>query len=95
MMEQICRAIELLEEMLEKGSVMLVSDVGCGASCCRAALESASLNIFINTKTLQNRHAAQRLNDQANEMLRDFLPRAAAVVETVAKRLYPERGAEC
>ena len=36
MMCAICKAIELLEEMLEKGSVTLVSDVGCGALCCGA-----------------------------------------------------------
>lgn len=95
MMEQTCRAIGLLEEMLEKGSVLLVSDVGCGASCCRAALESASLNIFINTKTLKDRSAAQDLNGRADGMLREFLPRAEAIVETVVRRLRPEGGAVC
>ena len=45
MMKACCEAIELLEEMLEKGSVTLISDVGCGALCCAAALESASMNI--------------------------------------------------
>ena len=42
----------LLEEMLEKGSVMLLSDVGCGALLCRAAMESAALNVFVNTAAL-------------------------------------------
>ena len=51
-----------LEEMLEKGSVTLVSDVGCGALCCAAALESASMNIFVNTKTLLDREAAAKLD---------------------------------
>ncbi|MCC8151764.1 MAG: cyclodeaminase/cyclohydrolase family protein [Lachnospiraceae bacterium] len=36
-------ALALLEEMLEKGSRMLVSDVGCGAVLCRAAMESAAM----------------------------------------------------
>lgn len=95
MMVQSCRAIVLLEEMLEKGSVMLVSDVGCGASCCRAALESSSLNIFINTKTMQNREKAQELNSRADGILGEFLPRAEAIVETVVRRLRPEGGASC
>ena len=43
MMRYCCQAIALLEEMMDKGSVTLVSDVGCGALCCKAALESASM----------------------------------------------------
>ena len=76
MMKACCEAIELLEEMLEKGSVTLVSDVGCGALCCAAALESASMNIFVNTKTLLDREAAAKLDDQADAMLREYMPRA-------------------
>lgn len=87
MMESICEAIELLEEMLEKGSAMLVSDVGCGAICCRAALESASLNIYINTKTLANRDTAAQLDGKADRMLETYIPRAEAVAKEVTARL--------
>ena len=87
MMESICEAIELLEEMLEKGSVMLVSDVGCGALCCRAALESAALNVFVNTRTLRDRDAAAALERRADALLAEFVPRAAAVAEEVRRRL--------
>lgn len=82
-----CRAVALLEEMLDKGSVMLVSDVGCGALCCRAALESAALNIFVNTKTLKNRAEADRLDAEADGMLDEYAPRAQRVAEEVAHRL--------
>ena len=87
MMKACCEAIELLEEMLEKGSVTLVSDVGCGALCCAAALESASMNIFVNTKTLLDREAAAKLDDQADAMLRDYMPRARKVADEVNRRL--------
>ena len=87
MMKACCEAIELLEEMLEKGSVTLVSDVGCGALCCAAALESASMNIFVNTKTLLDREAAAKLDDQADAMLREYLPRARKVADEVNRRL--------
>ena len=78
---------QLLEEMLEKGSAMLVSDVGCGAICCRAALESASLNIYINTKTLANRDTAAELDARADRMLETYIPRAEAVAKEVTARL--------
>ena len=42
MVRRCCTGVELLEEMLEKGSVMLVSDIGCGALLCKAAMESAA-----------------------------------------------------
>lgn len=87
MMKACCEAIELLEEMMEKGSVTLVSDVGCGALCCAAALESASMNIFVNTKTLLDREAAAKLDDQADAMLREYMPRARKVADEVNRRL--------
>ena len=87
MMKACCEAIELLEEMLGKGSVTLISDVGCGALCCAAALESASMNIFVNTKTLLDREAAAKLDDQADAMLREYMPRARKVADEVNRRL--------
>lgn len=91
MMRQICCAVELLEELTEKGSVMLLSDVGCGSALCRGALEAASLNIFINTKTLQDREAAERLDRETDEMLSVYVPRAQAVTDAVQKRLRQVR----
>lgn len=87
MMEQCAAAAELLEEMLEKGSVMLISDVGCGALCCRAALESAALNVFVNTRTLRDRDTALRLERRADALLENWLPRTSAVAEEVRRRL--------
>jgi formiminotetrahydrofolate cyclodeaminase len=83
MMRQICGAIELLEEMGQKGSRMLLSDVGCGLYLCRAALEAASLNVFVNTKTLADREFAQTAEAEADQMLSTYVPRAeksAAIV---------------
>jgi len=87
MMRQICHAIELLEEMGEKGSKMLYSDIGCGALLCRAALEAASLNIFVNTKTLRDRDFAQRIEAEADEMLASYVPRARACAEQVTRKI--------
>ncbi len=83
MMRQICRAIELLEEMGQKGSKMLISDVGCGALLCRAALEAASLNVFVNTKTLADRAFAGELEAECDAMLAEYCPRAEACATAV------------
>lgn len=87
MMEQICRSIGLLEEMLEKGSAMLVSDVGCGAACARAALDSAALNVLVNTRSLADRERARELDRRVDELLEGYIPRAEGIVEAVNARL--------
>ena len=78
MMRQICRAIELLEEMGSKGSRMLLSDVGCGALLCRAALEAASMNVFVNTKSYKGVDWASELEAECDAMLAEYRPRAEA-----------------
>lgn len=87
MMRQICRAIELLEEMGEKGSKMLQSDVGCGALLCRAALEASSINVFVNTKTLRDRTFAEQTEAECDAMLAGYLPRAEACAARVMERI--------
>ncbi len=83
MMRQICHAIELLEEMGAKGSKMLYSDIGCGALMCRAALEAASLNVFVNTKTLADRDFAKKAEEECDGMLVTYIPRAEACAVAV------------
>ena len=40
-----------------------------GAVFCKAALQGASLNVFINTKAMADRELAEELNAKANAML--------------------------
>lgn len=68
-MELCCEAIDCIAVFAAKGSRLAVSDAGCGAVCCKAALQAASLNVFINTKSLKNRTAAGEMNAKANGML--------------------------
>ena len=87
MMRQCAKTIELLEEMEQKGSRMLLSDVGCGAAMAGAALQSASMNVVVNTKTLLDREYAKQLDDEVDELLETYMPRANAIVERVSAKL--------
>ena len=71
-MELCCEAIDCIAVFAAKGSRLAVSDAGCGAVICKAALQAASLNVFINTKTLKNREVAEELNRRANLMLNNY-----------------------
>ena len=68
-MELCCQAIEYIAVFAAKGSRLAVSDAGCGAVICKSALQAASLNVFINTKTLKNREIAAEMNAKALGML--------------------------
>ena len=82
-MELCCEAMEAIAVFAEKGSRLAVSDAGCGAVCVKAALQAASLNVFINTKTLKNREVAEELNAKCLGMLDKYGRMADDIFETV------------
>ena len=86
-MRKCCEAIDIIEEFAAKGSVIALSDAGVGAAFCKAALYGASLNVFINTKSMANREYAEVLNKEAEEMMAVYGAKADAVFEGVNGRL--------
>lgn len=68
-MEKVLESMKILEILGEKGSKLAVSDVGVGILFARAALEGASLNIFINTKMMKCREKADELNEKADDLI--------------------------
>ena len=87
-MELCCTAIEYIAVFAAKGSRLAVSDAGCGAVCCKAALQAASLNVFINTKSLKNREVAEELNAKANAMLDKYCAMADGIFESVRANFF-------
>ena len=83
MMHAICATIDLLDEMEQKCSRMLLSDVGCAATLCYAALEAASLNVFVNTTALADRAFAEHMETQADHMLSMYRNRAQRIAGSV------------
>ena len=75
--------VALLEELRGKCSVLLLSDVGCAAVAAYAALEAASMNVFVNTRTLPEDPEASEIGRQASDMLACWLPRAWALSDDV------------
>ena len=87
MLETLNRAMELLEEMLSIGTKMLVSDVGCGAILFKAAMESAAMNVFINTGSLKDREMANRLETRADELLEVSTRKADRIACEVTRQI--------
>lgn len=88
-METCAKALPLIALCAEKGSVVAVSDAGVAASLCRAALEGASLNVFINTQGMQDKAYAESLNTRAKELL----VKAGAEAEALFRSVYAKLGA--
>ena len=89
-MAKCCEAIDAIAIFAEKGSKLAVSDAGVGALFCKAALEGASLNVFINTKGLKNREKAHELDKRANDMITNYSGKADRIYQAVAASLKVE-----
>lgn len=81
------QAIDLLEEMAEKGSRMLLSDAGCGALLCLSAMESAAINVFVNTATIQDREAAIQMEAEVDALLGIYRPRVERLAGSVRQAI--------
>lgn len=86
-MEKCAEGIALAGQYAAKGSVLAVSDAGCAAALCKAALQAASLNVFINTKLMTNREHAAALDARADALLNEYIPQADAVFASVTNQL--------
>jgi formiminotetrahydrofolate cyclodeaminase len=86
-MRACAKAIDLQEEFAKKGSVIAISDAGCGVICCKAAMQAASLNVFINTKSMEDRALSDTFNEEANSLLERYTAKADRVFAEVAARL--------
>ena len=86
-MDACCEGIRLAADYAAKGSVLAVSDAGCAALFCKAALQAAGLNVAINTKLMTDRLHAAGLDEKAARMLAEYVPLADEVYQSVASRL--------
>lgn len=86
-MRKCCEAIEVIAEYSSKVSVLAISDVGVGATTCKAALLGASLNVFINTKSMQNKTLAEEFSKEAEDMIAKYGVLADEVFAKVEKGL--------
>lgn len=86
-MEKCCEGIDITREFAEKGSALAISDAGCSASFLKAALEAAALNVFINTKYMKNRENAEKMEKQAEVMIREYGKKAEDIFNKVRSDL--------
>jgi formiminotetrahydrofolate cyclodeaminase len=87
MAEQARQALELCRALVEIGNPNVVSDVGVAALTAHAALESASLNVLINLKTLKDRAAAETLAQRLDTAMQGAEALKQAILADVLKKM--------
>ena len=83
MMETLNKVIDLLDELGHIGSRIALSDVGVGAAFAGAALKGASLNVFINAKSMADREYADDLVARTQALLDEGCKKADDTFQTV------------
>ena len=64
-------SIKLHEELVDKGSKLAISDVGCGVQCLRAAILSGQLNVIINVNSMTDREYAEKIEKECAQLVKD------------------------
>jgi len=77
----------LLKRMLEICSRIMISDVGCAASLCRAAAECAAMNVYVNLPAIKDADKAAELKRDTEEMLQRCTVELKATADAVMNML--------
>ena len=86
-MKTCAKGIDLVEIFAEKGSKIALSDAGVGATLLKSAMQGASLNIYINTKSMKNREKAEKLNQIADSLREEYEAKADRIFAEVNRRI--------
>jgi len=78
---------DIVVELATKGSKLAISDVGCAATMISAAAKGAVMNIYINTKLMQDRDYAESLNERSIRLVRSITARCDDVYDVIAESL--------
>ena len=81
--------LDTCEFMAHNGSKMVRSDAGCAAVLAKAAIQSASLNVFVNVACMDDKAKAARYRDLANRKVRRSSAKADAIYSFVVEQVDP------
>jgi len=85
--EKAFKAIKIAGSLLGKSSNLAVSDIGCAAALGKAALQSAALNVKINTALMDDRQFADYLDTRLVELIEKGNALADETYKNVWERL--------
>ena len=66
---------------------LAISDAGVGATLLKSALQGASLNIYINTKSMADKEAAASYNKEADMLREKYEKKADEIFQSVCNKI--------
>lgn len=86
-MRKCAEALDVIADYAAKGSALAISDAGCAAALTIAAMKAAALNVRINTKSMADREAADKMNAEAAGLYEKYEKEAEEIYQNVYGRL--------
>ncbi|MBP3544251.1 MAG: cyclodeaminase/cyclohydrolase family protein [Lachnospiraceae bacterium] len=83
-MRKSVEALLLQEELSHKGTRIAISDAAVGVQFLRAALLGASMNVYINTKSMKDTVKAENLNKEADLLI----SKGCALADEIYERIH-------
>lgn len=83
MVQYIYDSILLHEELVDISSKLIISDIGVGVQCLRAALYSAQLNVIININSIQDEDYVFEITKKCEKLVSEGSKKADEIFEKV------------
>ena len=83
MMEALSEVVNILDELKDKTSPLLISDVAVGSKLAEAAFGSAYLNVIVNTRLMKDKTTAETIEKRA-ENLCGYMKKADEIYRELA-----------
>ena len=81
------QAIDIIKVFADKGNPQAISDAGCAAAMCKAALESAALNVYVNTRLMKDREYAHQLSTRVGRYIAGSIDKADSIYDKIYGKL--------
>lgn len=85
--ETCAEAIDLLKLISDKGSKMVLCDTCAGLMMLRSSINTASLNVFINLKSMADKETAKKLKNKTTGLVSTYTKKADDIYNEVLKTI--------
>ena len=89
-MEKSLEALSLLADISKHCSKLTISDIAVGAQFLRSAISGASMNVYINTASMENREQAEQLNQKADDLTKKGIEQADQLFQNILNTINPK-----
>lgn len=83
LIDVLCSTLDATQRVAQIGTKLAISDAGIAAVCCKAALQSCALNVFINTKSMQDRAYAKKIDNKTKDLINKYCAKADKIYTEV------------